>query len=442
MPLAFRLIRSTARRAGLPGLSLASIVEYVTRDSSEMAADERSVRPCTASVGSARQKRRSRQNTAAGVAPVLHAVSRRARNVEDAPHHRSSSRADVALKATLVRLVERTKEATNRRAIHQLGDSALGDARHVLRVCLPGERESLLIARREDAPSAVGVHESPHQRAGRVVGSDDLRHGATAPERDGLKQGRRARRATHEHGGRLEQQHTITTPCRRGIGVGQRPSATVDVQPVADAHRSEHRRDRAGRRNRLPNRSRGRRPAPEHDAATIARIDGAHAQAPVKRRAPPVDLVPERGDRPSPFREGPQHQRPDRRADPGGDRSGADGDVRYVSPRPIRVRERRRRTPPGPRPDGSHRPWPTPAGVAIGPPQDSPQRSNRRSSRQTAGSRGRRRPVASSYPARTPVIHASPSSPPPPSTRTLGGLSSKRAIGGSVLGMRGQLLSV
>ena len=41
---------------------------------------------------------------------------------------------------------------------------------------------------------------------------------------------------------------------------------------------------------------------------------------------------------------------------------------------------------------------------------------------------GARAPVASSYPARTPVIHASPSSPPPPSTRTFGGLPSKGAI--------------
>jgi len=40
-------------------------------------------------------------------------------------------------------------------------------------------------------------------------------------------------------------------------------------------------------------------------------------------------------------------------------------------------------------------------------------------------------PVASSYPARTPVIHATPSSPPPPSTRTFGGLSSNGAIKGS-----------
>ena len=46
--------------------------------------------------------------------------------------------------------------------------------------------------------------------------------------------------------------------------------------------------------------------------------------------------------------------------------------------------------------------------------------TNRRQRRRSA-------PVASSYPARTPVIHASPNSPPPPSTRTVGDVRSNLA---------------
>jgi hypothetical protein len=56
---------------------------------------------------------------------------------------------------------------------------------------------------------------------------------------------------------------------------------------------------------------------------------------------PAVDLVPEGRDRPPPFREDPQRERADRRAEPGGDRSGADDDVRHLSPLPIGARERR-----------------------------------------------------------------------------------------------------
>ena len=79
-----------------------------------------------------------------------------------------------------------------------------------------------------------------------------MHRGAAAAERDGLEHGRSAQRAADERGGRLEQQHAIATSGGRGIGVRRRPGAAVDVQPIADAHRREDRRDRAGRRNRLP----------------------------------------------------------------------------------------------------------------------------------------------------------------------------------------------
>jgi hypothetical protein len=80
--------------------------------------------------------------------------------------------------------------------------------------------------------------------------------------------------------------------CGRGVGVGGRPRTAVNVEPVADAHRRDDRRNREGGRNRLPNRRRWRRPAAEHNPTAIAGIDGAHAQAPVKRRAPPIHFVP------------------------------------------------------------------------------------------------------------------------------------------------------
>ena len=117
----------------------------------------------------------------------------------------------------------------------------------------------------------------------------------------------------------------------------------------------------------------------------------------------------------------------DRRAEPGGDRSGADDDVRHLSPLPIvgpRTARGHRR---GPRPGGWHRPWPAPAGVVSGSPRGSTRRSSPRSSRRT-GSRGARR-----RPSRPRIRPGRRSSTPrraarPPSTRTFGGLRSKGAI--------------
>ena len=73
MPLAFRLIRAIARRSGLPGLSLASIVECVIHN---LSAGRLRVsrRLCSASVDSARHEHRSRQTRAGCVAPTLPSV--------------------------------------------------------------------------------------------------------------------------------------------------------------------------------------------------------------------------------------------------------------------------------------------------------------------------------------------------------------------------------
>ena len=194
-----------------------------------------------------------------------------------------------------------------------------------------------------------------------------------------------------------------------------------------DAHRREDRRDRAGRRDRLPNRSRGRGPAAERDAATIARIDGAHAKrpsnvAPHRSTSSPnaaIDRRPSGSARSASARIGAPTRaatapaptrrfdtcRPAVSASANGDRApagGSTGRLALASADPGRRGER-------------------PATTLAATIEPALVPTNRRQSRTSA-------PVASSYPARTPVIHASPSSPPPPSTRTFGGLSPKGAI--------------
>ena len=298
----------------------------------------------------------------------------------------------------------------------------------------------MLIARRQDAPSAVGVHEAPHQRAGRGVRSHNLHRGAAAPERDGLEQrplraarrgrARRSARAAarDRHVRRARHRRSLATRRRRRRTAGHRcaparrpPGSRRTPQPPARLKPGAPTGCRTRRGDRCP-----RRRCTRAGARRTSRPSGR----PRPRRRRSTAALPG----------GPQRERADRRAEPGGDRSGADEEVRYLSPRPIGARERRRRTAGRPRPGG-----PAPASADPGRRGERPAArldatiepalvpTNRRQPRTSA-------PVASSYPARTPVIHASPSSPPPPSTRTFGGLpSNHQASTGLTAGPHAQI---
>ena len=201
---------------------------------------------------------------------------------------------------------------------------------------------------------------------------------------------RPSRAARHRRARRSAEQEQRDRYVRgRGVGVGWRPGT-----PSTYSRSSMRTGAKTAGPRRTPRppaeRSRGRGPAAEHDAATIARIDGAHAQAPVNVAPHRLDLVP-RTRRSTAARPGaPAAPAPDRRADPGGDRSGTDEENRHLSPGRIRLRERGPAHPPEDRP-GGRTGLADPGRRGERPATTSPRRSSRARSRRSAGSHACRR---------------------------------------------------
>ena len=231
----------------------------------------------------------------------------------------------------------------------------------------------------------------------------------------------------------------------RRIEVRDAPRAAVDVLAVADAHGGEDPRDRARGADRVGDGGRRRARRAEDGAAPAAAVDRADAQPPVEARAPARDAGVElvrAGARGSPRGRGPPRA-------PARPRACAARAAVLVSgaltAQPTRAASRTRpRRPPVPS---------TVVGLAVGAPgarvrscghraaaaAARPPAARRRSSPPTSRRRPRRRrksaSPASSMPASTPCIQASPTIPPPASTRTSGRRSAEGAMGRRVVGV-------
>ena len=219
----------------------------------------------------------------------------------------------------------------------------------------------------------------------------------------------------------------------RGVEVrhDHAPPSTYSRPPIV--HRGEDPRDRARGGDRVGDRRRRRARRAEHDAAAAAAVDRADPQPPVEARAPALDA-----------RVQVVQRRPcaARAAEDAGARQRAAGRRRprrrcargALRPADARRAAHARRAPARRGVLGCSSALRTPracrrvgrGGAPAGRQPRGDDRARRRADERldVGGSRCR---AASSIPARTPCIHASPRTPPPASTRTSGRRSAEGA---------------